>query len=184
MHTTVRVLPRGRRRVTTRREVAAAPDRSRSDLRRPGLTKEGWRTEADAAWLAAHQSTSMGRLRRRFRRYAGIGGAISRADLGPFAGAPRNPTLKVVDGSRYATIRYTAVHRVTYTSIPAEITRCLRCGRTLAEEHTVTAHPDGEGLRIVGSLTRCRRCDASSWLFTSHMPATQQARTRARKLVL
>ncbi|GIE95317.1 hypothetical protein Ari01nite_27820 [Paractinoplanes rishiriensis] len=40
-----------------------------------------------------------------------LGGAFSHADLGPFAGAPRNPDLRIGDEKSYSTIHYATVWR-------------------------------------------------------------------------
>ncbi|MBL7261920.1 hypothetical protein [Paractinoplanes lichenicola] len=54
----------------------------------------------------------MGWLRRRFRLLGGVAGAVSYADTGPYAGAPRNPELRVGDEKGYSTIEYVAEEAV------------------------------------------------------------------------
>jgi hypothetical protein len=162
---------------------AAAAAKSNRDFVPPwGMD---WRTEADDEWLATHKSQTFARFRRRLARLglAGpIGDAVSRAELGPFGGAPRNPQLKL-GGKTYSVIRYTE-HRIAYTTISVDLQRCRRCGGLLVEVHRVTA-VDASGVRsVVGAVRMCRRCQADSWLFYSRMPATRRARRRARKVVL
>ncbi|WP_127504393.1 hypothetical protein [Actinoplanes solisilvae] len=67
------------------------------------------RTEADDEWLSGHQSGFIQWLRRRFKRLGGVAGAVSYADTGPYAGAPRNPELRVGDEKTYSTV----IHVVT-----------------------------------------------------------------------
>jgi hypothetical protein len=52
-------------------------------------------------------STFMSRLRRRFRFLGGVADAVSHAEMGPYAGAPRNPELRVGDEKTYSTVQYT-----------------------------------------------------------------------------
>lgn len=66
------------------------------------------RTEADDEWLAGHRSGFMQWLRRRFKRLGGVAGAVSYADTGPYAGAPRNPELRVGDEKTYSTVIHMA----------------------------------------------------------------------------
>ncbi|AGZ41825.1 hypothetical protein [Actinoplanes friuliensis] len=57
-------------------------------------------------------STFMRRLRHRFRFLGGgMGSAVSHADMGPYAGAPRDPELRIGDEKSYSTIMPT--HQVT-----------------------------------------------------------------------
>ncbi|MCO8277002.1 hypothetical protein M1L60_41135 [Actinoplanes sp. TRM 88003] len=49
----------------------------------------------------------MNRLRRRFRVLGGAASAVSYADTGPYAGAPRNPGLRIGDEKSYSTIVHT-----------------------------------------------------------------------------
>ena len=148
---------------------------------------EPWRTEADAEWLARHSSDGFARWRRRLARFGLVGDAFSNAELGPFRGAPRNPELRRT-GKSYAVIRYTE-YQISYTTVHVELAWCRRCGGRL-EIHRVVRrgklHGGGEilGERIVGEVRACRRCDAGSWIFQSHMPATNRARARSRYVVL
>jgi hypothetical protein len=146
------------------------------------VSGEGWRTEADDEWLAARRSTSFARLRRRLQRLGVLGDAVSEAELGPFGGVPRRPTLKI-GGKAYAVVRY-AEHRIAYTTVRVDLLRCRRCGHRLVESHRIL-FVGGDGGRVaVGAVRACRRCEAESWLFTSRMPGTVRARARARKVVL
>lgn len=140
-----------------------------------------WRVEADDDWLAAHSSDTFQRLRRRTRLLGGLGDAMSNAELGPFGGAPRKPQLKV--GSKeYSVVRY-ADHHLSYTVIQVDPVVCRRCGAAMAERHLIARMADGVR-SPVGSVRVCRNCQAESWLFRSHMPATRRARQWGRKVVL
>jgi hypothetical protein len=141
-----------------------------------------WRTEADDEWLAAHRSDNFARMRRRLKQLGLVGDAVSNAEMGPFGGSPRKPQLKI-GGKAYAVVRYVE-HRISYTTISVELDRCPRCGSPLAERHRlVRVGPEG-GRTIVGVIRACRRCDATSWLFRSRMPASRRGRRRDRKAVL
>jgi hypothetical protein len=52
-------------------------------------------------------TTFMSRLRRRFRFLGGVADAVSHAEMGPYAGAPRNPELRVGDEKSYSTVLHT-----------------------------------------------------------------------------
>ncbi|MEN3307590.1 MAG: hypothetical protein V7603_3792 [Micromonosporaceae bacterium] len=141
-----------------------------------------WRVEADDEWLSAHSSANFDRLRRRFQRFGRLADAVSHAELGPFAGAPRNPKLKV-GGKAYAVVRY-AEHRISHTTVTVDLDRCRRCGHRLAERHTMTSIRE-DGVRIVvGAVRTCRRCQADSWMFYSRMPSVTRARKVAGRVVL
>jgi hypothetical protein len=140
-----------------------------------------WRVEADDEWLAAHSSTTFQRLRRRTRLMAGLGEAMSNAELGPFGGAPRRPVLRI-GGKAYSVVRYTDRH-ITYTVIQVDPDVCRRCGAEVAERHRVQ-YVRGDTRVPVASVRMCRGCQAESWLFQSHMPAAEQARAIGRKVVL
>ncbi len=148
------------------------------------MADEVWRAEADDAWLAAHRSTFMTRLRRRFRLLGSVGGAVSNAETGPYGGAPRNPKLKVDDGNKaYAVVRYTT-NQIAYTATSVNPDECRRCGGPLVEKHEIT-RVEEEGVRVaVGSVRTCRSCQSESWLLRSRMPAVIRARVAARKVVL
>jgi hypothetical protein len=144
---------------------------------------EQWRTEADDAWLASHRSTILTQFRRRFRRLGGgIGAAVSNAEMGPYAGAPRNPTLRI-GGKAYAVVRY-ARHRIAYTAVQVEMHVCEYCGRPFAETDRVQAVRESGGRVVVGAVRMCRSCQSDSWMFRSHMPSVGRARQRSRKIVL
>jgi hypothetical protein len=140
-----------------------------------------WRVEADDEWLATHSSDTFQRLRRRTRLLGGLGDAMSNAELGPFGGAPRKPQLKV-GGKDYSVVRY-ADHHLSYTVIQVDPVVCRRCGAAVAERHLIARMADGVR-STVGSVRMCRNCQAESWLFRSHMPATRRARRWGRKVVL
>lgn len=141
-----------------------------------------WRVEADDAWHAAHSSDTFARLRRRFRGSSRFGDAVSNADLGPLAGAPRNPRLKI-GGREYSYVRYVE-HRIAYTIIVIDLERCRICDRKMVEVHRLRKVADDGGMLTVGSVRMCRSCQSTSWLFHSRMPATNRARARTRKVVL
>ncbi len=144
------------------------------------MTNE-WRIEADPAWLAAHSSDTFQRLRRRTRLLGGLGDAMSNAELGPFGGAPRKPQLKI-GTKEYSVVRY-ADHHLSYTVIQVDPVVCRRCGAAMAERHLIARMTDGVR-SPVGSVRMCRNCQAESWMFRSHMPATRRARQWGRKVVL
>jgi hypothetical protein len=143
---------------------------------------EEWRVEADDEWLAGHTGQSLARLRRRLSAFGRVGDAISQAEVGPFAGAPRNPRLKI-GGRAYSVVRY-AEHRISHTVIAVELERCRRCDGVLVETHRPTT-VDHNGVRAtIGAVRMCRKCQADAWLFSSRMPTTNRARRRSRKVVL
>ncbi len=80
----------------------------------------------------------MGWLRRRFRVLGGVAGAVSHADTGPFAGAPRNPRLRVDDRKAYSTVNYTT-NQVAYTTTSTNPDECARCGRPVVEQQRFPA---------------------------------------------
>jgi hypothetical protein len=154
-----------------------------SDARPPddGNRDRRWRVEADDEWLATHRSATFQRLRR-LKRLAALSGAVSNAELGPYGGAPRRPQLKL-GGKTYSVVRHVE-HHISYTTISVDLERCRYCGRQLVERHQlVQVGPEGRRVRV-GVVRACRRCQSSSWLFHSRMPATIRARRRDRKVVL
>jgi len=147
-----------------------------------GAPGEPWRVEADDEWLAGHRSQAMTRFRRRFSRVLTVGDAVSNAELGPFAGAPRNPPLRVAT-SRYSVIRH-VVAVYAYTSIKVMLEYCSGCGRPVQEaHHAMTVRSDGERVYL-GAVRKCRSCAGDSWLFRSRMPSVAKARLLAEKVVL
>jgi hypothetical protein len=146
------------------------------------VTDQGWRVEADDEWLATHSSDNFARLRDRLSRLGVFGDAWSGAELGPFAGAPRNPQLKIATKT-YAAIRY-AEHLLAYTTIRVDLQRCRRCERRFVEVHRVTCVGEDGVWVSVGAVRVCRTCQANSWMFYSRMPSVVRARIRARKVVL
>jgi hypothetical protein len=148
---------------------------------------ESWRVEADDEWLASHKSDNFARLRRKLARLGllGLADAASGAApglLGPVAGAPRNPRLKI-GGKAYAVVRY-AEHRISYTAIMLDLQRCRRCGMRLVHVHRINMISEDGSRRVVGTVRACRRCKSNSWLFFSRMPTVERARERARRVVL
>jgi hypothetical protein len=148
---------------------------------------ESWRVEADDEWLAAHKSSNFAKFRQKLANLGllGLGEAASGAApalLGPMAGAPRRPQLKI-GGKAYAVVRY-AEHRISYTTIALDIERCRRCGYRLVHVHRITMVRENGTRRVVGTVRMCRRCKANSWLFFSRMPTVERARERARRVVL
>ena len=141
-----------------------------------------WRVEADDEWLAEHRSNAMRRFRRRFAALGGVGGAVSEAETGPFAGAPRRPRLRT-GGKTYAYVRYTT-EWIAYTSIRVDPDRCRWCGRRMAEAYRIGNTVGDDEPVPVGTVWMCRSCQADSWSFRSRMPATIRARERDRKVVL
>jgi hypothetical protein len=107
------------------------------------------------------------RLRSRtFRFFGGVASAVSYADLGPYAGAPRKPKLKNLD----ETVSQ-AVHQVAQITVATEAVRCSQCGQGTVETHETPAGP----------VRACRTCQADSWLLRSRMPSAVRARAAARK---
>lgn len=138
--------------------------------------REGWRTEADDAWHAGHRSTFFKRRRSK------LFDAVSHAELGPFGGAPRRPTLKLTDKD-YSHVRYAERH-FSYTTIHVDLLDCRICGRRTLEQHRLMMR-SADGTQFpVGQVRKCRRCHRESWLFTAHGPHTVAARRRDAKVVL
>src|SRR4051812_10085408 len=121
-----------------------------------------WRIEADDDWLPTHRSTFFRRRRSR------LGNAFADAELGPFRGSPRNPTLKLTD-KVYAHVRY-ALRGYAHSAVQVELLGCPRCGYRLLEEHRLVLYRENGASVTVGRVRMCRRCHRESWLFTSHMP--------------
>lgn len=140
------------------------------------VTGEDWRYEADDAWLAGRRSTF---FRRRRVRYLNV---LADAELGPFRGPPRNPTLKLTDKA-YSHVRFAPRH-YSYTAIQVELLHCARCGHRLLEEHRLVVHRSEGSRRTLGLVRMCRRCEKESWLFVSHMPSALAGRRRDRKTAL
>jgi hypothetical protein len=143
---------------------------------------DDWRREADDDWLAAHRSTNFERLRRRVRMLGGLAEAMSNAELGPLAGAPRRPRLKI-GGKTYAMVRYTT-HHIAYTTIHVDPGLCRRCGQQLVEVHRIVYARGEDARTTVGTVRTCRRCQGDSWMSLSRMPSVTRARRVARKIVL
>jgi hypothetical protein len=147
------------------------------------MADKAWRAEADDEWLAERRSSFMGWLRRRFSILGGVAGAVSHADTGPYAGAPRNPQLRVGDEKTYSTVRYTT-NQVAYATISANPDECPRCGQPLIEKHELE-YTQSDNTRVpVGAVRTCRDCQADSWLLQSRMPTIARARDAARKNVV
>ncbi|MEV4757708.1 hypothetical protein AB0J86_21700 [Micromonospora sp. NPDC049559] len=147
------------------------------------MADEVWRAEADDRWLAERRSGLMGWLRRRFRLLGGVAGAVSHADTGPYAGAPRNPRLGTGDEKTYSTVRY-STNQVTNSRTVADSDKCRRCGEPLVERHQLEYAQDGRSAVPVGAVRVCRGCQADSWLLRSRMPGASRARDVARKNVV
>jgi hypothetical protein len=143
---------------------------------------EQWRTEADDEWLSTRRSNALDRLRHLFPGLGTVGDAMSHAEMGPFAGAPRKPKLKNEDKD-YSVVR-PAERLVSHTTVHAvDPQRCHRCGRSV--ETLGLAQVDADGERTTaGSVRQCRGCGADSWMLRSRMPAVERARRTARKTVL
>ncbi|MET7403713.1 zf-TFIIB domain-containing protein [Dactylosporangium sp. NPDC005572] len=120
-------------------------------------------------------------FRRRLRFLGGVASAVSHADTGPFAGAPRNPGLRIDDEQSWSTIRYTT-DTVAYTTIATTAERCPACGAPLVETHEVERH--GAGGAALGTVRTCPDCGTGGWLRESRMPRTAQARERSRRNVV
>jgi hypothetical protein len=151
-----------------------------------------WRREADEEWLAAHSSDTFGGLRRGLAR-VGLGGtlgeAVSMADTGPFAGAPRNPKLKP-ESKDYSTVR-PAEQRYGHTVVQVDRGPCRRCGAEPAAAERVTCVREDGGRVVVGTVRLCQACGGrpgrpgpAGSATGLAMPATRRARERARRVVL
>ncbi|MEV4508462.1 hypothetical protein AB0K00_05845, partial [Dactylosporangium sp. NPDC049525] len=125
------------------------------------------------------RSEFMAWLRRRFRIFGGVAGAVSHADMGPYAGAPRDPDLRVGDEKSYSTVRYTT-QEVAYTAIGADPDECPRCRRPLVERHRLE-YVRGDTRVPVGAVRTCRGCQTDSWLLRSRMPAVSRRHRRPRR---
>ena len=130
---------------------------------------------------AERRSGFMVWLRRRFRILGRIANAFSHADTGPYAGAPRDPDLRVGDEKSYSTVRYSTQH-VAYTTIGTDADDCASCGRPLVELHRLE-YVRGDTRVPVGAVRTCHGCQSDSWLLRSRMPAVSRARDTARKHV-
>ena len=64
-------------------------------------------------------SNVMGWFRRRLRFLGGVANAVSHAETGPYAGAPRDPELRIGDEKSYSTIE----HQTTHVTVAAAIER-------------------------------------------------------------
>jgi hypothetical protein len=124
----------------------------------------------------------MASFARRFRLMHVVGGAVSRAEMGPYAGAPRNPELRIDGNKGYSAVRYTT-ERIAYTTTTATAAQCSRCGEPLVEEHEIDRVRDGGSIAL-GAVRTCRGCQADSWLVRSHMPAASRARVASRKVIV
>ena len=142
-----------------------------------------WRTEADDAWAAERRSNLMAWLRRRFPTLGRVAGAVSLADTGPYAGAPRDPQLRVDNEKTFSTIRQ-ATGKVAYTSTSVAAGRCPDCGQPLVDTHELTHVRDDSTPVSVGSASTCQHCQPDSWLLRSAMPTTSRARDAARRNVV
>jgi hypothetical protein len=80
----------------------------------------------------------MGRLRRRLRFLGGIANAVSHGDAGPYAGAPRDPDLRVGDEKSWSTVRYTSHRGVAYEQTIQESNMpSIKRARERARRHIV-----------------------------------------------
>ncbi len=118
---------------------------------------------------------------RRFLRW--VGNAVSHAETGPFAGAPRDPELRVGEEDTYSTVRY-STDRYAYTSTSAHPDECTRCGSALVESHEIEQVEGDESRTPVGAVRTCRSCQADSWMLYSRMPAVARARKASRKTIV
>lgn len=141
-----------------------------------------WRVEADDDWLAAHSSDTFARIRRLYG--AGLLNGVSNSVLGGtvIGGTPRRPRLKL-DTGHGEQIRY-AERQYQYTAVMINYRTCRMCGRRdLVVHRIIMIHSDGQRFRV-GTLAKCQRCAADSWLFRSRMPSIVAKRWRDRKVVI
>ncbi|GGN72259.1 hypothetical protein GCM10010112_40350 [Actinoplanes lobatus] len=126
--------------------------------------------------------TFLSRLRR-LPILRGVADAVSHADTGPYAGAPRDPDLRIGDEQGYSTVRYTT-GRIAHIATSVSEDVCPRCGSPMAENHEIQQR-DGSAVRLrTGSVRACRTCDPDSWLLRSQMSAVTRAREAARRNVV
>lgn len=84
-------------------------------------------------------SNVMGWFRRRMRFLGGVANAVSHAETGPYAGAPRDPELRIGDEKSYSTIE----HQTTHVTVAADAWRsesqmpAARRARAAARKHVV-----------------------------------------------
>jgi hypothetical protein len=119
-------------------------------------------------------------MRRLFRWVAS---AVSRADTGPFSGAPRDPNLRVGDEDAYSTVRY-STDRYSYTSTSTHPDECARCGSPLVESHDIEQVQGDDSRQAVGRVRICHSCQADSWMLHSRMPTAAKARRASRKTII
>jgi hypothetical protein len=104
------------------------------------------------------------------------------AELGPFGGAPRNPSLHP-GPKRYSVVRF-VISTYSHTAFAVELEKCGRCGGSFLEVHrALCVSEDGVPVEI-GAVRMCRTCQRESWMFHSHMPTAARMRSIARKTVL
>jgi hypothetical protein len=121
-------------------------------------------------------------LRSRLGVFGGIAGAVSHADLGPYAGAPRNPSLRI-DEERYSTVRYTT-HHIAHVATAMSSELCPDCGQPVAETHEIQQMQGDDVQLRVGAVRACRACEPDSWLLRSQTVAALRAREAGRKNVV
>src|SRR6188474_3148643 len=128
------------------------------------------------------RSTVFADLRKRFGLpvASAMGDAISAAGLSFLGGAPRNPNLKVAEGSDYSTVKY-AESLYAYTMVITEKHYCPRCGRYTLERHQLELRDPDKPYKNLGYVESCSHCDAENWMFKVHGPRTEAARKIARK---
>ncbi|MEV0896058.1 hypothetical protein [Actinoplanes sp. NPDC049802] len=126
--------------------------------------------------------TFLSRLRR-LPILRGVADAVSHADLGPYAGAPRDPDLRIGDEQGYSTVRYATGHIAHIaTSVSEDV--CPRCGSAMAENHEIQQR-EGSAVRLrTGSARVCRACEPDSWLLRSQMSAVARARETNRRNIV
>jgi len=112
-----------------------------------------------------------------------LANAVSHAETGPFAGAPRNPDLRVGEEDTYSAVRY-STDRYAYTTTSAHPDECARCGSPLVESHEIEQVQGDDSRMPVGAVKTCRSCQADSWMLHSRMPAATRARKASKKTVV
>ena len=112
-----------------------------------------------------------------------LANAVSHADTGPYAGAPRNPSLRVGEEDTYSAVRY-STDRYAYTTTSAHPDECARCGSPLVESHEIEQVQGDEARVAIGAVRTCRSCQADSWMLYSRMPAASKARKASRKTIV
>ena len=112
-----------------------------------------------------------------------LAGAVPHADLGPYAGAPREPDLRVDGADGYSLVRYATSH-IAYTCTSTSQELCPRCGQPVRETHNLRYMGGTQTSRSIGVVHACRDCHPDTWLRRSQMPGAIRQRQANHRNVL